>query len=83
MPPPPPPYSWVPEPCPDRRLNIFTISAGNQIIVPPDSKLPKYEEIFPAGPPTSDDVYHQHFDVDSRSLHRQTSQDSIITIERY
>ncbi len=83
MPPPPPPYSWVPEPGPDPRIQIFTVSAGNQIALPPDNKLPKYEEIFPTGPPTSVDDYHRHFDNDSPSLHRQTSQDSIITLDRY
>ncbi len=58
VPPPPPPYSWqgdtsdvVPSSSQLPQINIFTVT-GNQILIPEDSKLPKYEEIFPTGPST-------------------------------
>ena len=86
VPPPPPPYTWQgdisdvdPSSSQLPRINIFTVS-GNQVLIPEDSKLPKYEEIFPAGPPSpppvtshQQDLFEQRFGFD-----RTTSQDEVL-----
>ena len=76
MPPPPPPYS---------RISVYTVTIGNRLDVPDEGKLPKYEEIFPAGPPSYDNVgFSDNFNPDaSRSTQRVTSPDSVVAIERY
>jgi len=90
MPPPPPPYSWQPGQSGDQpglppRISVYTVTIGNRIDVPDEGKLPKYEEIFPTGPPSYDNVgFSEHFDSEcSRPAQRASSQDSIVAIERY
>ena len=90
IPPPPPPYNSAVQDGPSQptteaqqpQMSIFTV-AGSQLLVPEDNKLPKYEDIFPGGPPSSD--YFEDFDELSLEAYssRQSSQDPIIIIERY
>ena len=92
IPPPPPPYNSAIGEGPSSQtqqpqMNIFTVT-GNQLLVPENNKLPKYEDIFPTGPPSPrfedfEDFDEISFEEVASSSRRHSSQDPVINVERY
>ena len=92
VPAPPPPYTWQPGQTQDERvprISVYTVTVADQVDTPDDSKLPKYEEIFPTSPPPYDnqgfsgDLVNIDADRPTQTTTTLTSQDIVVTIERY